>query len=97
MSQPAAPSTSPSLPDLSAIEKLPLTPSIVIGIAGLFLFLASQLCVLAGATVWAVSGYFHFGTTGVAVLVTVFAAPTVFACWKILVMAIEAERDPVNN
>lgn len=81
----------------STLEKMPLTLSIVIGVAGLFLFLSSQIVVATGAAVWAVDAYFHLGTTGLLVLGGLAAIPVGYACWKILVMAIAAERDPANN
>lgn len=97
MSQTAAPSTPPSSFTATPPSKTPLTVSIVIGIAGLFLFLASQVCVTTAAAIWAIGGYLHLGLAGFAVLCLVLVPAALYLCWKILVMAIEAERDPANN
>ncbi len=97
MSQNAALSKQSTLPSNDNSRKMPLTPAMVIGIAGLFLFLSSQILIAAGAVVWAVGGYLHFGLTGFAVLSAALAPPVLYLWWKILVMAISAERDPVNN
>jgi len=76
---------------------MPLNFGIVTGIAGLFLFLATQVFTVTGAAIWAIGNYFHFGRTGFAVLGVVLVPAALYLCWKILVMAIEAERDPANN
>ncbi|GAB4349755.1 MAG: hypothetical protein Kow0026_05350 [Oricola sp.] len=76
---------------------MPLTFSIVTGIAGLFLFLATQVWIVTGATIWAVGSYLHFGRTGFAILGAALVPAALYLCWKILVMAVEAERDPANN
>lgn len=76
---------------------LPITFPIVVGIAGIFLFVLSQMLVVAGAAVWAIGGYFHFHLVGFAVLVALVSLPVGFGSWKVLLMAIEAERDPANN
>lgn len=67
------------------------------GIVGLFLFLATQVCIVTGAAIWAIGGYFQFGMTGFAVLGMAMAPVALYLCWKILVMAVDAERDPANN
>jgi len=97
MSQNAAPSTPLPASQTAETAKLPLTFSIAIGIAGLFLFLATQVCMVTGAAIWAIGGYFQFGVTGFTVLGIAMAPGALYLCWKILVMAIEAERDPANN
>lgn len=96
MSHDAAHSPSPAgLPAVPA--RLPLTPAIIFGIAGLFTFVASQIWIAAAAAVWAIGGYFHFGLTGFEVLAVAFGLPALYACWKVLRLAIEAERDPANQ
>jgi hypothetical protein len=97
MSQNAALPKQSLLPSNDNSRKMPLTPAMAIGIAGLFLFLSSQILIAAGAVVWAVGGYLHFGLTGITVLTAVLAPPVLYLCRKILVMAISAERDPANN
>ncbi|TCD14299.1 hypothetical protein [Oricola cellulosilytica] len=97
MSHPAAPQLhSPSPPDIRP-EKVPLSFHVVIGIGGLFLFLASQICIVAVAAVWAIGGYLHLALTGFLVLIAILGAPALYLCWKVLVMTISAERDPENN
>lgn len=76
---------------------LPLTASMVIGIIGLFSFLSSQILVLAGAVVWALGAYLHLARTGLTALGVVIGVPVAWLCWKVLTMAISAERDPANN
>lgn len=96
MSQDAALSAlTPALPQVPA--KLPLSLSILFGIAGLFLFVSTQIMIAAGAAIWAIGGYFHLGIAGFSVLATLLAVPALYACWRVLVMAIDAERDPANN
>jgi len=97
MSQSAAPSHSLPVSQTPQTAKLPITASIVFGILGLFVFLATQICIVAGAAIWAIGGYFHFGRTGFAVLGALLLPVVLYLCWKILVMAINAERDPANN
>jgi hypothetical protein len=97
MSQDAAHSTALPASPIPEPAKLPLTFSIVMGIAGLFVFLATQIGIVAGAAIWAIGGYFHFGRTGFAILVSALAPVALYLCRKILVMAVEAERDPANN
>lgn len=78
-------------------EPLPITLPIVVGIIGMVLFILSQMLVVAGAAVWAIGGYFHFHLIGFAVLAALVSLPVGFGSWKVLWMAIEAERDPANN
>jgi len=78
-------------------QPLPYTLPIIIGIAGMVLFILSQMLVVAGAAVWAIGGYFHFHLIGFAVLAAIASLPVGFGSWKVLLMAIEAERDPANN
>jgi|GEM_PF-1290257 len=80
-----------------ANQPLPITLPILIGIAGMVLFILSQMLVVAGAAVWAIGGYFHFHLVGFAVLAGLACVPVGFGSWKVLLMAIEAERDPANN
>ena len=82
---------------IPANQPLPISLPIVIGIAGMFLFILSQMLVVAGAAVWAIGGYFHFHLLGFAVLAAIACLPVGFGSWKVLRMAIEAERDPANN
>jgi len=99
MSQKAA--ISGSLPvsqdNIPSNQPLPITLPIAIGIAGIVLFILSQMLVVAGAAVWAIGGYFNFHLVGFAVLVAIACLPVGFGSWKVLLMAIEAERDPANN
>ncbi|MFZ2100311.1 MAG: hypothetical protein WAU86_07085 [Oricola sp.] len=76
---------------------MPLTASMIIGIAGLFLFLSTQVVVAAGAAIWAAGMALHLGLAGFVILTAIGAVPAGYACWRILVMAISAERDPANN
>jgi hypothetical protein len=96
MSQQAALSPSPDTPHVSP-HKVPLTFGIIAGIVGIFLFLATQICAATGAAIWAFAAYFHYGITGISILSLLLVPPALYACWKILVMAINAERDPENN
>ena len=52
-------------------QPLPYTLPIIIGIAGMVLFILSQMLVVAGAAVWAIGGYFHFHLIGFAVLAAI--------------------------
>lgn len=97
MSHTAAPSNPLPASSTAGPDKAPLTFAMIIGIAGLTVFLDTQICIVAGAAVWAISGYFHFGRAGFATLGMVTAPATLYLCWKILIMAIDAERDPANN
>jgi len=83
--------------EIPANQPLPITLPIFIGIAGMVLFILSQMLVVAGAAVWAIGGYFHFHLVGFAVLIGIVSLPVGFGSWKVLLMAIEAERDPANN
>ena len=97
MSHPAAlQNRSPSPADVGR-DTVPLSFSVILGIGGMFLFLASQICVVAAAAVWAIGGYLHLALTGFLILIAILAAPALYLCWKVLVMAISAERDPENN
>jgi hypothetical protein len=97
MSHDAANSTSSAEPQPGPVQPLPLSPAILIGITGLFLFLASQILALGVAAVWAISGYYHLRLAGLIAVGGVIVTPALYACWKILVLAIAAERDPANN
>ena len=99
MSQKAAISGSLPVPQdtLPSNQPLPITLPIAIGIAGIFLFILSQMLVVAGVTVWAIGGYFHFHLVGFAVLAALACLPVGFGSWKVLWMAVDAERDPANN
>ena len=77
--------------------RMPMTVPIAIGIAGMFLFVVSQMVVVAGAAVWAVGEYFHFHLIGFALLIALASLPVGFGSWKVLLLAIAAERDPANN
>lgn len=78
-------------------DQLPLTVAMVIGIAGMFLFLSSQILVFAGAIVWAIGATLGLGLAGFSVLGAAIGLPACWLCWRVFVMAVEAERDPANN
>jgi hypothetical protein len=59
--------------------------------------MASQICIVTAAAIWAFSAYLHFGTTATGVLAAILAPPALYACWRVFWMAIAAERDPDNN
>lgn len=82
---------------IPANQPLPITLPIAIGIVGIVLFIMSQMLVVAAAAIWAIGGYFHFHLIGFAVLAAIACLPVGFGSWKVLRMAIEAERDPANN
>ncbi|MCI5077222.1 hypothetical protein [Oricola sp.] len=100
MSHQAAPDLTLPAPSVSIADRpaqLPLTAAMIFGIAGLFLFLSSQILVIAAAVIWAVGTSLHLAIAGFSVLGTAVGAPVAWLIWKILVMAIQAERDPANN
>lgn len=84
--------------DISQSDPLmPLSLPILIGITGMVLFVVSQMLVVTGLAIWAIGGYFHLHLIGFSILIALASIPVGLASWKVLIMAIAAERDPANN
>ena len=92
--------SSPNLPAQDATD--PLRPAVAVRrltLAALFtaiisaVFVDLHILAVAGAAIWAFGSTLHFGLVGLAAVGAIIGAPALWACWKIGVMALEAERD----
>ena len=60
-------------------------------------FLVTEIIVLAAATVWAVSGFFHLGIATTVFLGVLAGLPSLYLGVMATKLAFEAETDPANQ
>ncbi len=74
----------------------PLSLGLVIGVAGVFLLVSSEIVVAATAAVWAAAGLLHLGHAATWTLAAIAAMIVLYAMAQVLRLAIASERD-INN
>lgn len=77
--------------------KRAITFTSLLGFVSVSVFVATESIAAAAAAIWSVSGLFHFGTFGTAILSVIVGIPTLYAIIKSTILAFEAETDPENN
>ena len=80
---------SPSLRELSLM-------SAVLAAAGAIVLIVSEIWIVAAATIWAFHGLFASNPIVDIILGIAVLPLSVWATWKTIVLAIEAERNPAN-
>ena len=76
---------------------VPVTFSIVMGVIGVTIFVATEAFAAAAAGAWAISGLLHLGQSVALVLLVAFGLVAMIATAKTAMMAWAAERHPDNN
>jgi hypothetical protein len=72
------------------------TLSTISSALALIVFLASEIGIVAVATVWSLVGLLHLGPIPAGVLSLIVGLPCLFAIGKLSVLAFSAETDPEN-
>lgn len=87
---PAPDATDPAQPAV-AVRRLTLAALFTAIISAILVDL--HILAVAGAAIWAFANTLHFGLVGLALVGALIGAPALWACWKVGVMALEAERN----
>lgn len=78
-----------------SLHKLPLMAA-VLAAAGAIVLIVSEIWIVAAATIWAFHGLFASSLIVDVILGIAVLPISVWATWKTIVLAIEAERNPDN-
>ncbi|MBN7761811.1 hypothetical protein JF546_08825 [Nitratireductor aquimarinus] len=69
----------------------------LVGFLAVTTFVVFHILVVAIAAVWSISGLLGFGNVEVIILSVIIGIPSLYAAFKVTVLAFAAETDPENN